>query len=61
MSLLFGDATVAFVNFVTTAASAAQGGMTPAAMAQVADAAQFFRDAAARDALYLVCIGTFGL
>jgi hypothetical protein len=60
MTLLFGNLATAFVTFGTTAAAAFQPGASPAAMAALADAAQTFRNTAAQDALYLVCIGTFG-
>jgi ATP-binding cassette, subfamily B (MDR/TAP), member 1 len=59
MTLLFGNLTVAFVNFGTAAAQALQGGNTPQAQAALASAADDFRKIAASDALYLVIIGMF--
>ncbi|CCA75810.1 probable Leptomycin B resistance protein pmd1 [Serendipita indica DSM 11827] len=57
MTLMFGNLTVAFVDFGTAAANAFQSGASPEAFAALQQAADHFRSVAAKDALYLVCIG----
>lgn len=61
MTLMFGNLTLAFVRFGTAIqnALAPGSGSSPAAMQELNAAAGEFRDAAAKDALYLVCIGMF--
>lgn len=61
MTLMFGNLTLAFVRFGTAIQNAFASGSGPstAAMQELNAAASEFRDAAAKDALYLVCIGMF--
>ena len=59
MTLMFGNLTVAFVQFGTAAAQAFGSGASPAAFAALEQAASDFKATAAKDALYLVCIGTY--
>ncbi|KIM25760.1 hypothetical protein M408DRAFT_73764 [Serendipita vermifera MAFF 305830] len=57
MTLMFGNLTVAFVNFGTAAQIAFQEGATPEALQALQDAAQDFRNTASKDAMYLTFIG----
>jgi ATP-binding cassette, subfamily B (MDR/TAP), member 1 len=57
MTLMFGNLTVAFVDFGTAAQNAFQNGATPQALQALQQAADHFRSVAAKDALYLVFIG----
>lgn len=60
MTLMFGNLTLAFVDFGTAVGNAFGGGLpTPEALQAVAEAADHFRSTAAKDALYLVFIGKF--
>ena len=61
MTLMFGNLTLAFVQFGTAVQNAFAAGAGPAAMQEFNDAASAFKRAAADDALYLACIGTFPL
>lgn len=56
MTLMFGNLTVAFVDFGRAAAEAFQS-PSPSTFQQLDEAADHFRDTAARDASYLVYIG----
>ena len=58
MTLMFGNLTVAFVDFGTAAANAFRDGASPQAFAALQQAADHFRSVAAKDALYLVFIGS---
>ncbi|KAG8819207.1 GTPase-activating protein [Serendipita sp. 399] len=57
MTLLFGNLTVAFVDFGRAASLAYGPNPTPEQMAELARAGDHFRKIAAKDALYLVLIG----
>jgi ATP-binding cassette subfamily B (MDR/TAP) protein 1 len=57
MTLMFGNLTVAFVNFGTVAQNAFQEGATPQALQALNDAANHFKSVASKDALYLVFLG----
>ncbi|KIM25829.1 hypothetical protein M408DRAFT_73755, partial [Serendipita vermifera MAFF 305830] len=57
MTLMFGNLTVAFVTFGTAAAHAFSNGASPQAFQELQAAADDFKATAAKDALYLVCIG----
>ena len=61
MTLMFGNLTLAFVQFGTAVQNAFAAGASPAAMQEFNDAASAFKRAAADDALYLACIGMFAL
>ena len=61
MTLMFGNLTLAFVQFGTAIQSAFGPGAGPTAMQAFNDAADSFKRAAADDALYLACIGKFPL
>src|ERR1700679_3511865 len=61
MTLMFGNLTLAFVQFGTAVQSAFAPGAGPGAMQALTDAADDFKNAAAQDALYLVFIGMFPL
>ena len=56
MTLLFGNLTLAFVNFGKALQQAAQNNDATGAQA-VHDAGVAFQKSAAKDAIYLVCIG----
>jgi hypothetical protein len=56
MALLFGDLTLAFVNFGKALQQAAQNNDATTAEA-VYDAGNAFKSTAAKNAIYLVCIG----
>lgn len=58
---MFGNLTLAFVQFGTAIQGALAPGAGPAAMQAFNDAADSFKRAAADDALYLACIGKFPL
>ncbi|KIM25827.1 hypothetical protein M408DRAFT_204802 [Serendipita vermifera MAFF 305830] len=57
MTLMFGNLTVAFVQFSTAAANAFSHGATPQAFQELQAATEDFKATAAKDALYLVFIG----
>jgi len=59
MTLMFGNLTLAFVQFGTAVQNAYAPGASPAAMQGLTDAANHFKNTAASDALYLVYIGMF--
>ncbi len=61
MTLMFGNLTLAFVQFGTAVQSAFADGAGPAAMQEFNDASSAFKRAAADDALYLFRIGKFPL
>lgn len=60
MTLMFGDLTVAFVNFGKAVQAALANGNTINQQA-LQEAATHFRQSAAKDASYLVYIGTYRL
>lgn len=57
MTLLFGNLTLAFVNFGKALQQAAAQNNNGSSAEAVRDAANTFKRAAAKDATYLVCIG----
>jgi ATP-binding cassette subfamily B (MDR/TAP) protein 1 len=56
MTLLFGNLTLAFVNFGKALQQAEQNDNASSAEA-VREAGNLFKKSAAKDAIYLVCIG----
>lgn len=56
MTLMFGNLTLSFVKFGTAVQNAAQNPSASSAAA-LQEAAKGFKNAAAKDATYLVCIG----
>lgn len=56
---MFGNLTLAFVQFGTAVQKAFASGASPAAMQELSIAGDHFKTAASNDALYLVCIGMF--
>jgi ATP-binding cassette, subfamily B (MDR/TAP), member 1 len=56
MTLLFGNLTLAFVNFGKALEQALQNNNASSAEA-IRDAGDAFKRAAAKDGIYLVCIG----
>ncbi|PVF91824.1 hypothetical protein CPB86DRAFT_846410, partial [Serendipita vermifera] len=57
MTLMFGNLTVAFVDFGTAAQNALRAGATPEQLQALNEAANHFKSIAAKDALYVVYIG----